>query len=242
MLLRISFFQQHKRKWRYIFAAPSDTITVVHRALQESPKARDDLLVKGGALQYAKRVLDRSTTGGHQGSHQYRQNSSPLPSGHAVSAMEFGFDPLLSRSEPRSCFFMPVSAPRSTMPITLLHAAPTRPAPMSAMIGMITASARRRWTYRRRNGTKRKFFNDFSRARARKAGRVRSLRVDKAIDGLLSDLDRRIESLRAGPGLPQPLNGSSELLQNNDQVLGLPEWLPHSKPAKEESAEDRAAA
>ena len=43
------------------------------------------------------------------------------------------------------------------------------------MIGMITASARRRCTYRRRNGTKRKFFNDFSRARsrARKAGRVR---------------------------------------------------------------------
>jgi len=35
------------------------------------------------------------------------------------------------------------------------------------VIGMITASARHRWTYRRRNGTKRKFFNDFSRARAR---------------------------------------------------------------------------
>jgi len=34
------------------------------------------------------------------------------------------------------------------------------------MIDMITASARRRCTYRRRNGTKRKFFNDFSRARA----------------------------------------------------------------------------
>jgi hypothetical protein len=34
------------------------------------------------------------------------------------------------------------------------------------MIGMITASARDRWTCRRRNGTKRKFFNDFSRARA----------------------------------------------------------------------------
>src|SRR5262249_2132761 len=33
-----------------------------------------------------------------------------------VAPMEFGFDPLLSRSEPRSCFFMPVSAPRSTMP------------------------------------------------------------------------------------------------------------------------------
>ena len=29
------------------------------------------------------------------------------------------------------------------------------------MIGMITASARHRWTYRRRNGTKRKFINDF---------------------------------------------------------------------------------
>ena len=38
--------------------------------------------------------------------------------------------------------------------ITLLHAAPT-------------ASARRRCTYWRRNETKRKFFNDFSRARAR---------------------------------------------------------------------------
>src|SRR5262249_21074967 len=31
MLLRISFFQQHKRKWRYIFAAPFDAITVVRR-------------------------------------------------------------------------------------------------------------------------------------------------------------------------------------------------------------------
>ena len=61
--------------------------------------------------------------------------------------------------------------------------------------------------------------------------------VDKAVDGLLSDLDRRIEALRAGP---QPLNGSPELLQNNDRVP--PEWLPHSKPAKEESAEDSAAA
>ena len=38
--------------------------------------------------------------------------------------------------------------------ITLLHAAPT-------------ASARRRCTYWRRNETRRKFFNDFSRARAR---------------------------------------------------------------------------
>src|SRR5262249_41028456 len=46
------------------------------------------------------------------------------------------------------------------------------------MIGMITASARHRWPCRQRNGTKPKFFNDFSRARAcaraRKAASVRS--------------------------------------------------------------------
>src|SRR6516165_4731298 len=35
MLLRISFSQQHQRKCRYIFAAPSDAITVVHRALRK---------------------------------------------------------------------------------------------------------------------------------------------------------------------------------------------------------------
>jgi hypothetical protein len=35
MLLRISFSQQHQRKYRYIFAAPSDAITVVHRALRK---------------------------------------------------------------------------------------------------------------------------------------------------------------------------------------------------------------
>jgi hypothetical protein len=35
------------------------------------------------------------------------------------------------------------------------------------MIGMITASARHRWPCRQRNGTKPKFFNDFSRACAR---------------------------------------------------------------------------
>jgi hypothetical protein len=72
--------------------------------------------------------------------------------------------------------------------------------------------------------------------------KVIAAEVDKAIDGLLSDLDRRIEALRAGIGLPQPLNGSPELLQNNDRVLGPPEWLPHSKPTKEESAEDRCSA
>ena len=65
--------------------------------------------------------------------------------------------------------------------------------------------------------------------------------VDKAIDGLLSDLDRRIEALRVGPELPQSLSGSPELPQNNDRVLRLPEWLPHSKPTKEESAEDRCS-
>ena len=32
-------------------------------ALRKSPKTRDDLLVRGDALQYAKRVLDRSTIG-----------------------------------------------------------------------------------------------------------------------------------------------------------------------------------
>ena len=66
--------------------------------------------------------------------------------------------------------------------------------------------------------------------------------VDKAIDGLLSDLDRRIEALRVGPELPQSLSGSPELRQNNDRVLRLPELLPHSKPTKEESAEDRCSA
>ena len=50
------------------------------------------------------------------------------------------------------------------------------------MIGMITASARRRCTYRRRDGTKRKFFNDFSRARARRAReRTRKARRDQGV-------------------------------------------------------------
>jgi hypothetical protein len=65
--------------------------------------------------------------------------------------------------------------------------------------------------------------------------------VANAIDGLLGDLDRRIEALRAGhaaPELPRPLNDSPELPQNNDRVHRLPEWLPHSKPTKKESAED----
>jgi chromosome segregation ATPase len=64
---------------------------------------------------------------------------------------------------------------------------------------------------------------------------------NKAIDDLLSDLARRIEALRAGPELPQSLSGSPELPLNNDRVLRLPEWLPHSEPAKEEATEDRCS-
>ena len=60
MLLRISFFQQHKRKdFRRTFRRH-------HRGspgFTEIAKARDDLLVKGDELQYAKRVLDNSTIG-----------------------------------------------------------------------------------------------------------------------------------------------------------------------------------
>jgi len=57
--------------------------------------------------------------------------------------------------------------------------------------------------------------------------------VANTVDNLLADLDRRIEPSRASqaaPQLPQSLNGSSELPQNNDRVLRLPEWLPRSKP------------
>jgi hypothetical protein len=84
--------------------------------------------------------------------------------------------------------------------------------------------------------------------------------VTKAIDGLLGDLDRRIEALRpvqAALELPQSLNGSPEVvrlvhaaleqslvgspeaLQNNDDLSRLPEWLPRKKPTKKESVEDR---
>ncbi|HZC55357.1 MAG TPA: hypothetical protein VE396_04820 [Xanthobacteraceae bacterium] len=84
--------------------------------------------------------------------------------------------------------------------------------------------------------------------------------VTKAIDGLLGDLDLRIEALRlvqAAPELPQSLNGSPEVLrvvhagleqsligspevlQNSDDLPWLPEWLPRRKPTKIESIEDR---
>jgi hypothetical protein len=65
--------------------------------------------------------------------------------------------------------------------------------------------------------------------------------VAKAIDGLSGDLDQQIEALRAGLEMPQSLNGSPELPQNNDRVLRLPEWLPRSKPTREESSEDRCS-
>ena len=65
--------------------------------------------------------------------------------------------------------------------------------------------------------------------------------IANAIDGLVGGLDRRIEALRAGHGAAEPppsVNGSPELPQNGDH---LPEWLPHSKPTKQESAEDQCS-
>jgi outer membrane murein-binding lipoprotein Lpp len=62
--------------------------------------------------------------------------------------------------------------------------------------------------------------------------------VANAIHGLLGDLDRRIEAVRAGdvaPELLQSLKGSPELAQNSDRVHRLPE-MP-TKEGKEESAE-----
>lgn len=66
--------------------------------------------------------------------------------------------------------------------------------------------------------------------------------VANAIDGLVGGLDQRIEALRAGHGTaesPQSIDGSPELPQNGDHLQRLPEWLPHSKPTKQESAEDQ---
>jgi hypothetical protein len=60
--------------------------------------------------------------------------------------------------------------------------------------------------------------------------------VANAIDGLLGDLDRRIEAVRAGdpaPELPQLLNGSPELPQKDNRSHHLPEWLPRRIPTKE---------
>jgi len=84
--------------------------------------------------------------------------------------------------------------------------------------------------------------------------------ITKAIDGLLGDLDLRIEALRlvqAASELPQSLNGSPEVLrlvhagpeqsligspevlQNGDDLPCLPGWLPRRKPTKKESIEDQ---
>ena len=68
--------------------------------------------------------------------------------------------------------------------------------------------------------------------------------VANTVDNLLGDLDRRIEALRASqaaPQLPQSLNGSPELPQNNDRVLRLPEWLPRREPTKKEAVEDQCS-
>jgi hypothetical protein len=67
--------------------------------------------------------------------------------------------------------------------------------------------------------------------------------VAKAIDGLLCELDLRIEAVRAGNAPPElPLTSSAESPQISDGAHNLREWLLHSKPTKEESAKDRAAA
>jgi len=66
--------------------------------------------------------------------------------------------------------------------------------------------------------------------------------VTKAIDGLLCDLDRRIEALRpihAALEPPQSLNGSPEVLQISDDLPRLPQWLPRKKSTKKESVEDQ---
>jgi hypothetical protein len=66
--------------------------------------------------------------------------------------------------------------------------------------------------------------------------------VAKSFDGLLCDLDLRIEAVRAGnasPELPQSLARSAEAPQISDRVHRLREWLPHRKPAKQEAIEDQ---
>jgi hypothetical protein len=68
--------------------------------------------------------------------------------------------------------------------------------------------------------------------------------VANAVDTLLGDLDRRTEALcpcQAVLQPPQCLNGSSELPQNSDRVLRLPEWLPHRSLPKKGSSEDRCS-
>jgi hypothetical protein len=68
--------------------------------------------------------------------------------------------------------------------------------------------------------------------------------VANIVDNLLGDLDRRIETLRASqaaPQLPHAPNGSSELPQNSDRILRLPEWLPRREPTKKEAVEGQCS-
>ena len=56
--------------------------------------------------------------------------------------------------------------------------------------------------------------------------------VGNALDGVLADLDGRIEALQAGQAAPElspSANQSCELPQDNERVLRLPEWLPRKK-------------
>ena len=118
--------------------------------------------------------------------------------------MELGFGSSLARS-----FFKLAAAPRSTMSSPLPYCRTNQTGSDVDVIGMITASARHRWTYRRRNGTKRKFFNGFSRARACACaqGGVRSGCVS-TIDGVttlsISRGSGQLENERAGSE-PKPL-------------------------------------
>ena len=64
--------------------------------------------------------------------------------------------------------------------------------------------------------------------------------IVSTVDNLLGDLDRRLEALRT-PQLPQPLDGSPGLPQDNDRILRLPEWLPRRKAIKEDSVEDQCS-
>lgn len=64
---------------------------------------------------------------------------------------------------------------------------------------------------------------------------VIATQVANAIDGLLGDLDGRLEPLRAGhaaPDLPPSLGNYAETAQDNDRLLCLPEWLPRIKLTK----------
>jgi hypothetical protein len=65
--------------------------------------------------------------------------------------------------------------------------------------------------------------------------------VGSAIDGLLGDLNQRIEAARAAlPEMSQSLDGSSDLSQDNDRSLRSPEWLP-LKNTETEELEDRCS-